>query len=633
MANDEINMIKHIIRTGWDLEKGLDKVCRRLKEEPDNTEYQYYYAELLAKSANKEDNLKAIDLYKELSQLLNKDYNYKIGELYLKVGNIEKAIKRFKRIKDRNKYAKFELAKIYIGMDKYDEALELLEQLEQKCGFEDEKTFSRIITSQKKVYRKQNRLAAFKEKLLKYTELDDCPNIIYEQLAEVNYSLRCFLESKELYLKLENVNNIYLKLNHLGEIYFHEEEYNKAIEYYIESINYVTANKKESISYIYLNIGNCFIKLGMLDDAQKYYLLAHQMYPTKQSYLKLGKIEVLFHEQDTENVTEFNHLYLAKERFKDGIEQFPDDIFLKFELAKVQMSLCKYRSAMRYLDEILAVKKDRFALIEKAKIYQFERKYLSAISIYENLLEEEENVKIRLEYGRCFYCLEEFERAIVEFDKILEITDGKDEFAIIEKSRALKRLGENVKATDIIQNVSQDNIFVNIEKANDLVEQGNNVEAICLLEECLEKNPTNTRLLHAKARIEKEHGFFYLAIEDLTKAISLEKKNLFVYVLGQCYEAIEAYDSAIIEYKKLSNSTDYYIEGHLALSKVYLKLGDLETAYAYAYPIVDTKRKNDALAIMFEIESLIGCSHVYNRYYDELNEGSKEYIKKVREAL
>ena len=69
-----------------------------------------------------------------------------------------------------------------------------------------------------------------------------------------------------------------------------------------------------------------------------------------------------------------------------------------------------------------------------------------------------------------------------------------------------------------------------------------------MLEECLVKHPTSTRLLHAKARIEKEHGFFYLAIDDLKKAISLEKKNLFVYVLGQCYEAVEDYDNAIIEY-------------------------------------------------------------------------------------
>lgn len=633
MANDEITMIKHIIKTGWDLDKGLEKVCKKLKEEPENTEYQFYYAELLAKSANIDDNLKAINIYKELSQALNKDYNFKIGLLYLKVGNIEKAIKRFKRIKDRNKYAKFELAKIYVNMNNYDEALELLEQLEKKCGLDDEKTFSRVITLQKKVYRKLNRLEEFKGKLLKYIEMDKCPNIVYEQLAEANYSLGCFLESKELYLNLENPNNMYLKLNHLGEIYFHDGEYGKSIEYYTESLNYIASNQNENISYIYLNIGNCYTKLGMLEDAQRYYLLAHKMYPTKQSYLKLGKIEVLFHEQDKENVTEFNHLYLAKERFKDGIEQFPEDIFLKFEFAKVQMVLCKYRSAMKYLDEILAVKKDRFALIEKAKIYQFERKYLSAIEIYEDLLEEEDNIQIRLEYGRCFYCLEEFERAIEEFDKILDMTNGKDEFAIIEKSRALKKIGETSKATDIIQNVSQDNVFVSIEKANNLFEQGNNVEAISMLEECLVKHPTSTRLLHAKARIEKEHGFFYLAIDDLKKAISLEKKNLFVYVLGQCYEAVEDYDNAIIEYKKLSNSTDYYIESHLALSKVYLKLGDLETAYAYAYPIVDTKRKNDALARMFKIESLIGCNHVYNRYYEELNEGSKEYVKNVMKEL
>lgn len=630
MANDELKKIKKIINTGWNLEDGLEKVCKLLKEEPDNTEYRYYYAELLSKSVCIEDNLKAIEIYKELSQMLNKDYNYKIGSLYLKVGNVEKAIKRFTRIKDRNIFAKFELVTIYINMEKYDEALGLLDELQKKCGFDDKKCFLRIITQQRKIYISQKRVDEFQTKLLGYTKLENCPDIVYEQLAESYYVSKNYEKSKEYYLMVENPVKPYLKYNHLSDICYHNKDYENAIEYYKESLKYIS---KEDISYIYINIGNCYIKLGRLDDAKKYYLLAHEKNPTKQSYLKLGKIEVLFHEQDTENVTQFNHLYLAKERFKDGIEQFPEDIFLKFELAKVQMSLCKYRSAMRYLDEILAVKKDRYALIEKAKIYQFERKYLSAIEIYEDLLQEKDDIKIRLEYGRCFYCLEEFERAIEEFDKILDMTDGKDEFAIIEKSRALKKIGENGKATDIIQSVSQDNVFVNIEKANNLFEQGNDVEAIYMLEEALKKHPTSTRLLHAKARIEKEHGYFYLAIDDLKKAISLEKKNLFVYVLGQCYEAVEDYENAIIEYKKLSNSTDYYIESHLALSKVYLKLGDLETAYAYAYPIVDTKRKNDALARMFKIESLIGCNHVYNRYYEELNEGSKEYVKNIMKEL
>ena len=630
MADLDVKRIKKIIYTGWDLEEGLEMICKKLQEEPNNYEYRFYYAELLSKSSNEEDNLKAISIYKELSQELNRDYNFKIASVYLKVGNEEKAIKRFKRIQNRNHYAKFELVKIYIKNGNYDDALILLEQLEKKIDIYDEKFFSRVITQQKKVYKNLNRIEAFKEKLLEYTELEDCPYIIYEQLAEVYYYSKDYSKAKELYLKIEKIDNLYLKFNHLGEICFHEKEYENAIEYYKKSLEY---NTNGDIGYIYIKIGNCYTELGLLEEAKNYYILANEIAPTKQSYLKLGKIELLLHQQDTENVTEFKHLYLAKEKFKDGVEKYPDDIFLKFELAKVQITLCKYRSAMRYLDEILAIKKDRFSLIEKAKIYQFERKYLSAIEIYEDLLNEEEDIQLRLEYGRCFYCLEEFERAIVEFDKILEMTNGEDDFAIIEKSRALKKIGEKNKAADILDSISCENVFIDIEKANNLFEEGQNVEAIKLLEESIKKHPDSARLLHAKARIEKEHGFFYLAIDDLKKAISLEKKNLFVYVLGQCYEGIEDYDSAIIEYKKLSNSTDYYIESHLALSKVYLKLGDLETAYAYAYPIVDTKRKNDALARMFKIESLIGCNHVYNRYNEELNEASKEHIKKVMRTL
>lgn len=630
MANLDVKRIKKIIYTGWNLEEGLEMVCKKLQEEPNNSEYRFYYAELLSKSASEEDNLKAISIYKELSQELNRDYNFKIASVYLKIGNEEKAVKRFKRIQNRNNYAKFELVKIYIKNGNYDDALILLEQIEKKIDIYDEKCFSRVITQQKKVYRNLDRIEEFKEKLLKYTELDDCPYIIYEQLAEVYYYSKDFSKAKELYLKIENIDNLYLKFNHLGEIYFHEKEYEKAIECYKKSVEY---NTNGDIGYIYIKIGNCYTELGLLEEAKNYYILANEIAPTKQSYLKLGKIELLLHQQDTENVTEFKHLYLAKEKFKDGVEKYPDDIFLKYELAKVQITLCKYRSAMRYLDEILAIKKDRFSLIEKAKIYQFERKYLSAIEIYEDLLNEEEDIQLRLEYGRCFYCLEEFERAILEFDKILEMTNGKDDFAIIEKSRALKKMGEKNKATNILDSISGENVFIDIEKANNLFEEGQNVEAIKLLEESIKKHPDSARLLHAKARIEKEHGFFYLAIDDLKKAISLEKKNLFVYVLGQCYEGIEDYDNAIMEYKKLSNSTDYYIESHLALSKVYLKLGDLETAYAYAYPIVDTKRKNDALARMFKIESLIGCKHVYDRYYDELNEVSKEHIKKVMRNL
>ena len=98
MADLDVKRIKKIIYTGWDLEEGLEMICKKLQEEPNNYEYRFYYAELLSKSSNEEDNLKAISIYKELSQELNRDYNFKIASVYLKVRNEEKAIIRFKII-------------------------------------------------------------------------------------------------------------------------------------------------------------------------------------------------------------------------------------------------------------------------------------------------------------------------------------------------------------------------------------------------------------------------------------------------------------------------------------------------------------------------------------------------------
>lgn len=616
------------LNTG-DIISALAKIKQMVEEEPENTVYLYHYAEVLARSSDENNKLKAAEIYKSLSMKLNRNYNYKIGMLYMQVGKDEKAIKRFNREKNRIPNAKYQLAKLTEKSGKHEEALELYEQLESTLQNEP-KWITRILYQEKRCYVNLKKLEEFRVKLFKYIENEKVKDFIFELIAETYYIDGKFSESKKYYLLNEKSNNKYLKNLHLADIYFSEENYTEAIKFYNECLDLIPIEKK---GFIYGRISSCYLQLKDLNLAKRYMVDALKIDKNKQNYLRLGKIEVMLHEEDKENVAYFSHLFEARQIFELGVFKFPEDIFLKFELAKVQILLSNYRVGRRLLEDIIKDTQDRFAYIELAKLNQIEKKFKSAISIYEKLLQEQEDVYVRLELGKAYTALNKYDEAIKEFDKILELTNNRDKCAIIEKTRVLKLIGNFDEAESVISLSSDNEIYYAIEKSSIEFLKGNyKVSKQILLDE-LKKEPTNTKLLLNLARIEKDLGNYAQAINIASRVEKLEKNNSCLYLMAQCYEALEMIDDAIEYYNKLIHSSNFYIESHLSLAELFYKLGDLQQAYYYAYPIVDTLDKEHALAIMFAVERNLCYSKLHDKYYDDLSDVNKEYVEKVIKEL
>ena len=612
-----------------DIISALYEIEKMVEVEPENTVYLYHYAEVLARTSDEKNKLKAVEIYKNLSMKLNRNYNYKIGMLYMQVGKDEKAIKRFNREKNRYPNAKYQLAKLTGKSGKHEEALIFYEQLENEQK-EDPWWITRILNQEKRCYVNLKKLPEFRKKLFKYLENEKIKDFVYELIAETYYIDGKYEEAKKYYLINKNSNNNYLKNLHLGDIYFAEEDYDEAIKYYSKCLELIPVEKK---SFIFVRISNCYLELKDLKEAKKYMEAALRVDKNKQNYLKLGKIEVLLHEEDKENIAYFSHLFEARQIFELGVYKFPDDIFLKFELAKVQIMLSNYRTGRRLLEEIINETEDRFAYIELAKLNQIEKKFKSAIGIYEKLLQVKEDIYIRLELGKAYTALNRYDEAIREFDKILELTNNKDKCAIIEKTRVLKLLGKFDEAEKVIELSSDNQVYYAIEKSSIEFLKGNyEISKKILLDE-LSKEPTNTKLLLNLARIEKDLGNYGQAINIASRVEKLEKNNSSLYLMAQCYEALEMIDDAIEYYNKLIHSSNFYIESHLSLAELFYKLGDLQKAYYYAYPIVDTLDKEHALAIMFAVERNLCYSKLHDKYYDDLSDVNKEYVEKVIKEL
>ena len=69
-----------------DIISALYEIEKMVEVEPENTVYLYHYAEVLARTSDEKNKLKAVEIYKNLSMKLNRNYNYKIGMLYMQVG-------------------------------------------------------------------------------------------------------------------------------------------------------------------------------------------------------------------------------------------------------------------------------------------------------------------------------------------------------------------------------------------------------------------------------------------------------------------------------------------------------------------------------------------------------------------
>ena len=152
-----------------------------------------------------------------------------------------------------------------------------------------------------------------------------------------------------------------------------------------------------------------------------------------------------------------------------------------------------------------------------------------------------------------------------------------------------------------------------VERVNDLLEQANqlyslnkNIEAFIKLKEALEIDKNNPKIYHNIGLIYEELGLHTLAIENFTKAISLDNKFIgSYYCRAKIYYQLKKITEAIKDYETIINLMDNH-SANFNLGKVYFDLGN-----------INYELKNYDLAIKYYDECIKNDSSCFDAYYNK----------------
>lgn len=586
------------------LELNIKKYAKLLNDEPNNLFYLKKYVYFLSMSNNKDDLEEAITIYQKLSVELNENFDKEIAMIYRNLSDFGKAIFYFKKVlnNEDNIYksgALLEISKIYIKIGNYEKALETLKKIRNR-NYEGS------------VLIRTNEINLLTDNKVEVSELE-------EFLEKTNNEdVRSFLVD---YYYLINDEDQFLKNYRSSETkrkYFYRysmaSEMLKACNYDGAVLFYKLASiySKGKVDFLYYKIGECYEKNNNISLAIDYYKKATE-YNNKFAYLRLIKIEQLLFENDKDCIESDKHILNAINYCKESLISNPDDTYVKLELAKLEYSKHNYSVSLRYVNEILDLKNDRLAHILKGKIYFNTFKYDDAIKIFIDLLNEEESKEVRLELGRCYSAIGKDELALKEFNYILKITDGQDDYAKTEIAKLFSKNNEKNKAIDYLKYNISNELFSIIQMACLLSDQGHDEEAIDLLKK-IDNYENNPKINYTLSKIYLNLEDFDNALLYAKKAYMLNHKNKYINYLARCYLLKKDYQTSITIYESLIESNEFVNQAMIGLSEVYLELNDLEKSFNYIYPVLETKYYKQALVILSKIEKKLGHSDISEKY-------------------
>ena len=155
---------------------------------------------------------------------------------------------------------------------------------------------------------------------------------------------------------------------------------------------------------------------------------------------------------------------------------------------------------------------------------------------------------------------------------------------------------------------ANENVRVNdlLEQANQLYSLNKDIEAFIKLKEALEIDINNPKIYHNIGLIYEELGMHTLAIENFTKAISLDNKFIASYYCrAKIYYQLKKFTEAIKDYETIINLMDNH-SANFNLGKVYFDLGN-----------INYELKNYDLAIKYYDECIKNDSNCFDAYYNK----------------
>jgi len=426
-----------------------------------------------------------------------------------------------------------------------------------------------------------------------------------------------------------SVKNSVLKTYARGVISSENEEYDKAIKYFEE-----TLKKGGQSSYINLKLGNLYLKKKQPEKAKKYLYRAKREKPDNPqvyfglavAYLfeKNNRIAAYFIEKGLEKQSDNNNsfrlilcdLYVSLKKYEKAayhysilVKTFPSNYLLHYNYAKLLEKIGDYNSAeMEYLKTLEVAPSLWQANLSLALLYQREGKFNKAIQFFKNTIQYNPKNPVAYSFlASAFYNEGKVENAIEILEKAINEGIEKKEFYdflgyIYYQKNDYEKAIENLKRSIEIQDTSETRfrlgvVYDKLGKKEEMEKQ---------MKMSIELNPENALALNYL-------GYSYLvdnknikqASKMIKKAVEKDPKNgAFLDSLGWAYYKMGNYKKAKYYLEKaISYEKDPEVEEHLGYT--YLKLKEYEKAISYFIKVYEKTGKKQLLKEVEKVKELL----------------------------
>ncbi len=248
----------------------------------------------------------------------------------------------------------------------------------------------------------------------------------------------------------------------------------------------------------------------------------------------------------------------------------PDDMRLKFELAKSHQNAAQFENALKDYNDILLIDKtNAVALYNKAVVLTELGKYQDAANIYNQLLKYDvETLKLnniytadiqndmidnQVKYAKSLYDAGDYKKAKAIYTKLLETK--KDDYRIYSGlGDCCLSLGMNMYAKNYFEEAIQlDNTDSNalVHYAQSLYQLKDYDTAVAVLEKAHEISPDDAEILYNIALIQYQTVKYDDALKTIDNSILIKNNSADSYHLkALILEALKNYKDAIFAYEK-----------------------------------------------------------------------------------
>jgi tetratricopeptide (TPR) repeat protein len=421
-------------------QKAIEIYKQAIEIDPNNTDV---YCNLGITYRDLGHHDEAIEVFKQTIRINpnNTGAYYNLGITYRDLGHHDEAIEAFKqtvRISPNNTDAYCNLGTIYRDLGRRDEAIEAFKQM-IRINPNDADAYCNLGTTYRNLSRHDKAIEAFKQMIrinpndadayyslgTTYRDLGRPLDAIsaYSSAADICIKDKKIQEALGYYAKITSIDpNCSLALVGAADRYFELENYKEAIQFYHRALEAIPHDKSlkalptnvNLAAMIYIKLGDCYVKIGDIGQAEKFYLRAIESEPNYyEAYVILA-----------------HHYWTNEDRYEDAINTYhkalaiePRDLTVYFSLGMCYFSLKNYQEAIENYKTFLEVSpNDSLALFFIGNSYQILGQHDKSIECLQKAIAvEPNNVKTRNLLGNSYWSLGRYSDALSSFESALDI--------------------------------------------------------------------------------------------------------------------------------------------------------------------------------------------------------------------